>query len=369
MTTAHSSAATTPDVDPRAASYPHPYPTGWYRVLDSRELRAGQARAVTCLGRDLVLYRGRRSGEVAALNAYCPHLGAHLADGCVAGDDIVCPFHHWRIGADGGVKATTRGTVPRAVTTTSWPVREMHGMIFLFQHAPGAEHQPMHQLGPFDDLDDGTLVPRGWKQLGAARMHLIEFAENSVDFQHFDVLHSGMRLPWTRIRVPFVRIQHSVSWQPDELESWKATFRDTAVLEIFGRSRPWSGAMATIEFLGPGGVATFRFELPRLGEILMFQTLTPIAPLQQQVRFRWFATRSMPRLIVWYVVGCWMSQFAEDVAIWEKKIYRARPKLVPGDGPVQLMRRWYRQFLPADDADASSASGAATREAGIARGG
>jgi hypothetical protein len=33
-----------------------------------------------------------------------------------------------------------------------------------------------------------------------------------------------------------------------------------------------------------------------------------------------------------------------DVAIWGRKIYRERPPLVAGDGPIGVMRKWARQF-------------------------
>src|SRR5262249_21379348 len=35
---------------------------------------------------------------------------------------------------------------------------------------------------------------------------------------------------------------------------------------------------------------------------------------------------------------------ARDVPIWEHKIYREHAALVPGDGPIALLRRWARQF-------------------------
>ena len=37
-------------------------------------------------------------------------------------------------------------------------------------------------------------------------------------------------------------------------------------------------------------------------------------------------------------------QFAQDIAIWENKIYRERPFLCDGDGPIAPFRRWAKQF-------------------------
>ena len=94
----------------------------------------------------------------------------------------------------------------------------------------------------------------------------------------------------------------------------------------------------------------FRFTIPDRGAIEMYQTHLPIEPLEQQVNFRWFADRRLPRWLVWYVVGNWISQWARDIAIWETKIYRRHPQLCAGDGPLLRLRQWYRQFLPATHA-------------------
>src|SRR3546814_19912043 len=61
-------------------------------------------------GADVVLYRGA-SGRPVMLEAYCPHMGAHLAVGAsgatalhgvqVEGDMIRCPNNGWRFGPDG----------------------------------------------------------------------------------------------------------------------------------------------------------------------------------------------------------------------------------------------------------------------------
>ena len=39
-----------------------------------------------------------------------------------------------------------------------------------------------------------------------------------------------------------------------------------------------------------------------------------------------------------------------DVPIWRDKVYRKRPLIVKGDGPIMEFRKWYSQFY--EDADA-----------------
>ncbi|MBC7174173.1 MAG: hypothetical protein H5U40_17145, partial [Polyangiaceae bacterium] len=105
-----------------------------------------------------------------------------------------------------------------------------------------------------------------------------------------------------------------------------------------------AGATAKIRLEGPGGLVVFDFEVRKLGRLVMLQTHLPVGPLRQHVRFRWYAAKTLPRPLVAYVVGSWVSQWRRDVEIWERKVYRRRPLLAKEDGPVHALRRWYEQF-------------------------
>src|SRR5688572_27406062 len=77
------------------------FPTGWYQIGYSAELAPGDVRPVRYFDKELVLFR-TEGGEVSLLDAYCPHLGAHLGyGGEVKGDCIACPFHDWRFTVSG----------------------------------------------------------------------------------------------------------------------------------------------------------------------------------------------------------------------------------------------------------------------------
>ena len=84
------------------------FPRGWFMVAASDQL-GDRPLAVRYFGQDLALYRGK-SGRVVMLDAYCAHMGTHLArndssfvihDGQIEGDSIRCPYHAWRYGPDG----------------------------------------------------------------------------------------------------------------------------------------------------------------------------------------------------------------------------------------------------------------------------
>ena len=54
------------------------------------------------LGEHFVVFRTEK-GVASVLDAYCPHLGAHLGIGSrVVGDCIECPFHGWKFRGEDG---------------------------------------------------------------------------------------------------------------------------------------------------------------------------------------------------------------------------------------------------------------------------
>src|SRR6185295_17792478 len=73
---------------------------GWYWAMPARALKRGRAHGLSFLGRELVIYRGD-DGVVRALDAYCPHMGAHLSAGKVEGQSIRCLFHYWKYDGTG----------------------------------------------------------------------------------------------------------------------------------------------------------------------------------------------------------------------------------------------------------------------------
>ena len=127
----------------RLASYPPPYPDGWYRLLSSTSLRRGQARYLECLGRALVVWRSEDADDVFAMAAFCPHLGANLVLGRVCKDRIECRFHGWQFTGDGRAASVPYSdTLPTHVATESFPVQEVHGQIFLYHRGGGGDNRP-----------------------------------------------------------------------------------------------------------------------------------------------------------------------------------------------------------------------------------
>lgn len=62
------------------------------------------------------------------------------------------------------------------------------------------------------------------------------------------------------------------------------------------------------------------------------------------LRFRkdWNFLRTL--ILAWYVPVHVGRDFHADIPIWEHKVYRERAVLARGDGPINAVRRWARQF-------------------------
>ncbi len=57
-----------------------PYPDGWYAMGLSKEIPSGALVNRRIGDEEIVLFR-TESGVLNAIEAYCPHLGAHLGHG------------------------------------------------------------------------------------------------------------------------------------------------------------------------------------------------------------------------------------------------------------------------------------------------
>ncbi|HKU47929.1 MAG TPA: Rieske 2Fe-2S domain-containing protein [Burkholderiales bacterium] len=71
---------------------------------------------------ELTLAVCRLEGAYHAFDARCPHRGAMLVDGELAGELIVCPLHHFKFNLKTG-----RCVMPKHLKLRSFPVREEAG--------------------------------------------------------------------------------------------------------------------------------------------------------------------------------------------------------------------------------------------------
>jgi aminopyrrolnitrin oxygenase len=152
------------------------WPCGWYVVARSGEIPRGSVRAVELAGSASVIFR-TASGVLAALDAHCPHMGAHLRHGRVIGEQIRCALHGFLIDCNGNVPSP-KGACARAGT---WRVAERFGLVFL--QLGGRNRGPVPAPERADDYAWTTGRPvaleADWRSMAA----------NSFDMPHLCTIH------------------------------------------------------------------------------------------------------------------------------------------------------------------------------------
>ena len=142
----------------------------WYLIASSQELQKNQILEAQ-LGRHKVVLFRNEHGIAGATDAYCPHLGADLSDGCVTQGKIRCAFHHWTFRVDGKCETGERDA-------TSYPVLEKHGAIWLFSGP-----SPLFGIPEMDQMQATILKPR------VVRAHPHLLTPNGLDIEHFSSVH------------------------------------------------------------------------------------------------------------------------------------------------------------------------------------
>lgn len=177
-------------------NHPEAAVEGWYWLCRSREVQRGKVRALRLLGRDLAVYRGE-DGHLVALDAYCAHMGAHLAEGRVEGNALRCFFHHWRYDSEGRCTDIPcfDGEPGAQMRVRSWATAERYDMVWIW-----VGESPLHGVPEVPELAGqgcATLIANRFKKLCHPNVVLI----NAIDEQHFRSVH---RLPGSILRMEAV---------------------------------------------------------------------------------------------------------------------------------------------------------------------
>ena len=320
------------------------HPTGWFQVAWSEEIPVGGVRPLRYFGTDLVAYRGE-SGELTVLDAYCPHLGAHLGyGGCVAGDDITCPFHGWQWSAAGENTAIPySATVNRRQRIRSWPVREVDGLVVVWHDATGAppawEPPTIASFVPgFDPADFWPVHPHGAHTFPEVRAFPQFVAENIVDAAHFRFVHSA-------------RAVSTISEFETDAHCFKVTHRFDSNRSAELRIRTAGLGLMLGVFYAEGEVA-----------FLEIQATTPTGGDHSDLRGSVWARRdgggaeTAPSPATAKIIARQHTELGKDIPIWERLRYTERAPFTPEEArPYRALRKWATQFYP--DAVAGNGAG------------
>lgn len=318
--------------------YPMPIPVGWFAAMVSEDLEVGASKALRLFGEDMVIFR-TETGKVKALEAYCPHMGAHLGHGIhenmgrggeVKAETIVCPFHGWRFDGKGEcVDVPYASNMPPKVKGKRclrvWPVAEKNDIIWMWHHPEG--EKPSYEV---DELLEFQSSEWGRAEVHRATIntHIQELAENGSDPAHFQYVHGTAEIPTP------VEVQFDGHRRRALLESKM----HTPLGDITGR--------IDLSNNGPGQAVT-RFS--GICDTVLQGLVTPIEQDKVQVIFYFLQKKNEAGEVpMGGVAGALrrdvIKQLREDTPIWEHKKYWPMPILCDGDGPIAKFRKWYGQF-------------------------
>lgn len=170
-----------------------PFENQWYVIALAEEVRAGRKIPVTLYGQELAVWR-HKNGDLSAIDARCPHMGASLAVGRVVDDAVECPYHGFRYNSAGECVETPlrepEALIPKRLCNRHYAVREKAGWIFLFW---GDAAHATEDIPFFDEVHEP--LSHAWS-VREWPVSFTRFIENTVDVAHLGTVHRGT-LSWS----------------------------------------------------------------------------------------------------------------------------------------------------------------------------
>lgn len=303
-----------------------PYSEGWFQIAWSKDLERGALKKVRQFGREYTLFRGR-DGRVGLLDDVCPHLGAHFSEGgCVKGNSVRCPYHHWAFGRDGQCTDIPYAKkIPPKAVVGAHTVVEKYGLIFMYRNQAGTA--PDYPLPTIENYEPRDYLSASHYEFHI-RIHGQDIMENSVDSPHFKAVHG-----------------HAMPVNEFYEEGRELRVTQTSSVHRFGVNLDFRIEFYMVE---PGFHYVHFPTLPGGAHGLVFSSIVPVDEeytnhrLTVQIRKTRIPgySRILRRFITWQM----MKTYYEDMQIWESKEYHSRPVLCDGDGAIMKLRRWYARF-------------------------
>jgi len=308
-----------------SSRFPFPIPFGWYQVAFPSDLAPGEVTPLEYWNRELVLWRDA-AGAFHLQDAYCPHLGAHLAyGGSVDGELLTCPFHGWKFDGEGAcTNIPYSQRTNRKARVRTYPVVERNGFVLAWYHPFG--EAPKWDIPVIDEIGDPA-----WSDFYSSsyviRTIPQEMSENGADPAHFQFVHGT----------------------------------DTvAEVEEYNTDGPCSVMLSKQAYVTPRGVTEGRIDVYNYGpgfskvwfsgivDAINIATTTPIDDETTQVRFNFIVRKFENEKLTSTVADAFVKeinkQVQEDRPIWEHKSFLPTPALADTDGPILKFRKWYSQF-------------------------
>jgi 3-ketosteroid 9alpha-monooxygenase subunit A len=317
---------------------PQRYARGWHCLGLAETFSDGKPHAVNGFGGKLVVWQDSQ-GNLGVLDGYCRHMGGDLTQGEVKGDEVACPFHDWRWGADGRCKMIPYGRrVPLRARTERYETVVRNGQLLIWHDPEGsaADHDILPPELPGIGTDEYTDWMWNSRQINGS--HCRELIDNVSDMAHFYYVHFAFPTNFRNVFEGHQATQFMESTgRPDKVEGYSS---EDMILK----------SIAT--YYGPAYMINW-LEVDYKGfitEVILIYCHIPTGPdsftLQYGIAVK--KPEGLDEKTTSYIATKYADMFGDgflqDVAIWENKVPIQNPLLCEEDGPVYQLRRWYEQF-------------------------
>lgn len=261
-----------------------PFPSSWYKLFLSDEVRPNQKKECFACGKKWLVSRNRTSAvEVFAIE--------------------------------------------ENRTLIKWTSCEINGVIFLYydpQQNPCEFEIP--EIPEF--LQNNSKWMKPFKLNFRSIAHIQEVAENALDTQHFSRVHDYIDTPIIEVFTI-------------ERNSFRVKLKSNR--SVFGK---FEKAIMDITYHGLGVVhATVSTETADL-RVLLMTTPTKTEEIEITMRVALNKTNNWIRNIIYrvFLPGIISRDFAKDIPIWDNKRYHVYPNLCRNDGEIMKIRQWAKRF-------------------------
>lgn len=297
----------------------------WYAVEFSNAI-GNSPKLLKILDRELVLYR-TADERLHAIDNTCVHRGAALAQGWIANDCIVCPYHGWQYGADGTClnipSLSPTATIPKQAKMNTYPVGEKYGWIWLFLGDGEAGELPT--IPNFPDLKSSKL--RSIQGEFHWQTNYERAIENGLDFAHAPFVHAGAFGNPDQPEVPALKIENYAGGASATVQLAATPPKGLWRLLVRGERAP---IQTRTGFFLPN--LTFLEVYLPFGQLTIWTAHVPI-DLQHTVS-KWMNFRS-------FFMGKWADRDAANrtIKIFEQDrqiVESQRPQIIPTDLTSEL---------------------------------
>ena len=332
----------------------------WYFALPSSALKAGDLVHRQFLGEPVLLGR-TKAGEAFALKDLCPHRGIPLSKGRLIGpgetavgetvttDQVECPYHGWRFGADGkcaGIPSLVPGQEVdlEKIRVQRYHLSESNGNIWIYM--------PRDALRPGMEIEDPAIPAPVLPGISAADKPR---TRDQIRFDcHVDHAVIGLMDP---AHGPFV---HQAWWwrQQTSIHEKAKNFAPSDLGFTMVAHQPSSNS-AGYRILGGKPVTEISFKLPGIRtelitvgkhKVLALTTVTPVAEEQTEVTQTFYWTNPWLSLVKPVLLPLSKAFLRQDykIVMEQREGLKYDPKLMLiNDADTQA--KWYFRLKQAWD--------------------